>query len=260
DPDRRQILQRPLVLQNPDEKVVILRHDVDLNPNNSMSFAKLQSDMGIKGSYYFRAVPESWDEDIIRNICSLGHEIGYHYENMDTASSKFKVESSKLVSGSSKYDQLLYRAYQDFCEHLEKLRQLVPVTTICMHGSPRSKFDNKTIWDKYDYRGLGILGEPYFDVDFNKVFYLTDTGRRWDGWKVSVRDKVPQQIEWKQKGLVFRSSNEIIAAIEQDRFPGKAMITFHPQRWHNKTVPWIKECAFQSGKNLVKRALISWRK
>jgi hypothetical protein len=35
----------------------------------------------------------------------------------------------------------------------------------------------------------GIIGEPYFDVDFSKMLYLTDTGRRWDGGIVSVRDK-----------------------------------------------------------------------
>jgi|ERR1035437_5345325 hypothetical protein len=55
-----------------------------------------------------------------------------------------------------------------------------------MHGSPLSKYDSKDLWKKYNYRDYKIIGEPYFDVDFNKVFYLTDTGRRWDGEKVSV--------------------------------------------------------------------------
>ncbi len=35
---------------------------------------------------------------------------------------------------------------------------------------------------KNDYNLIGILGAPYFDVNFNEVFYLSDTGRRWDGW------------------------------------------------------------------------------
>jgi hypothetical protein len=81
-----------------------------------------------------------------------------------------------------------------------------------MHGSPRSKWDSRRIWDKYDYRKLGVIGEPYFDIDFNEVFYLTDTGRRWDGWKVSLRDKIPQQEQWKKQGLVFHSTSEIIQA------------------------------------------------
>ena len=65
-------------------KSIVLRHDVDLLPYNSLRFAKIQAELGVKGSYYFRSVPESWDEDIIKEIVALGHEVGYHYENMDT--------------------------------------------------------------------------------------------------------------------------------------------------------------------------------
>ena len=32
----------------------------------------------------------------------------------------------------------------------------------------------------HDYRDLGIIGEPNFDVDYTKVFYITDTGRKWN--------------------------------------------------------------------------------
>ena len=69
-------------------------------------------------------------------------------------------------------------AYGSFCRYMEQLRKLVPIATICMHGSPLSKWDSRAIWDKYDYQPLGITAEPYFDIDFNKTFYLTDTGRR----------------------------------------------------------------------------------
>ncbi len=49
----------------------------------------------------------------------------------------------------------------------------------------------------------GIIGEPYFDVDFSRVFYLTDTGRRWDGDAVSVRDKVKSEVTQKAFCLYF---------------------------------------------------------
>ena len=44
-------------------------------------------------------------------------------------------------------------------------------------------------------------------ADFNKVFYLTDTGRRWDGHKVSVRDKVNTSFTG-----TYHSSKQIIEA------------------------------------------------
>ena len=52
-------------------KQVVLRHDVDLLPENSLRFAKIQSGLGIKGTYFFRAVPESWDENIIKEIDTI---------------------------------------------------------------------------------------------------------------------------------------------------------------------------------------------
>ena len=51
----------------PKENVVILRHDVDLLPENSLRFAKIQADLEIKGTYYFRAVAESWNDNIIKD-------------------------------------------------------------------------------------------------------------------------------------------------------------------------------------------------
>ena len=47
-----------------------LRHDVDLLPGNSLRTAQLEAEMGMFGVYYFRAVPESWDEGIIREIAA----------------------------------------------------------------------------------------------------------------------------------------------------------------------------------------------
>ena len=61
-----------------------------------------------------------------------------------------------------------------------------------MHGSPLSKYDNKKIWEKYDYRDFGIIGDPSFDIDYDEVFYITDTGRAWNNSNVSIRDKVIQ--------------------------------------------------------------------
>ena len=44
---------------------VILRHDVDLKPQNSLKTALIENELGWKATYYFRAVTESWDDDII---------------------------------------------------------------------------------------------------------------------------------------------------------------------------------------------------
>jgi len=324
-------------------------------PENSLQTAKIEHSLGIRSTYFFRIIPETFKPEIIRQIADLGHEIGYHYEDLTLAadsvgSRQYAVGIEQKAEGSGQKSEvggqtgsqhvkhvethgrastnnndrasynnngrastnnrryaihrvsntfhrvinainralktikpknnksgtdapglsgscrrtrgergkevLTPRAYQLFKTHLEQLRQYVPVKTICMHGSPKSRYDSKDIWKEYDYREQGIIGEPYFDIDFNEVFYLTDTGRRWDGWKVILRDKVPQQETWKKAGLVFQSTKDIIQAAEQNNLPNKIMITTHPQRWTDRPWPWMKELVWQGVKNVVKGILV----
>jgi len=218
-------------------KTIILRHDVDLRPENSLKTAKIEHEFGIKASYYFRAVPESWNESIIKEIASIGHEIGYHYESLTTCGGDIDA------------------AYDEFCLNLNKLRCLLSESrmTICMHGSPKSPYDSRDIWRKYTYKNLGVVGEPYFDIDFSKVFYLTDTGRRWDGFNVSVRDRIPvHQDRWTKEGLVFHTTKDIIYAAQDGKLPEIIMVTTHPQRWSDNFVDWGKELLLQNIKNTVK--------
>ncbi|MBN8547162.1 MAG: hypothetical protein J0L60_13605 [Ignavibacteria bacterium] len=221
-------------------RIVLLRHDVDLRPENSLATAKLEYSLGIKGTYYFRIIPQTLNADIIKEIAGLGHEIGYHYEDMDL------VHSDNL-------DKHIDLAFESFEKNLDILRKIVPIDTICMHGSPRAKYDNKIIWTKYNYRDLGIIGEPYFDLDFNEFLYLTDTGRRWNGDKVSVRDKVNSKYKFDLK-----TTHDVINAIPQ--FPDKIMITIHPQRWDGRFVPWLQELVLQNVKNVVKWGLVKVKK
>jgi len=337
-------------------KVIILRHDVDKLPQNALRFAQIEHEMGIKGTYYFRIVPQSFDEKIIKKIAELGHEIGYHYEDLDLVVKRYKKQdtrnklkvksspcemrsnfASKIISqgkkskvksknqqqatstpvkyapsshftGQAQYpvpstqhpaptvkyapvsqftwqastqkEDLYDLAIESFQKNLEKFRELYPVKTICMHGSPMGRYDNRYLWKKYDYRDFGIIGEPYFDIDFAEVLYLTDTGRRWNGEKVSIWDKEINHKEHKPayakasagKGdtevakeslsskYSFKTTFDIIRAAEKGELPDRIMMTFHPQRWSDKPLPWIRELIMQNLKNVVKRTLISIRK
>ena len=146
-----------------DKRYVILRHDVDKRAWCSLKTAQAEQQLGANASYYFRVVKESNQPDIINKIKDLGHEIGYHYEDMS------------LCDGDS------VQAKEHFARWLQYFRQYYAVKTICMHGAPQSGWDSKDLWKICNYREFGIIGEPYFDTDFTDIFYLTDTGRRWDG-------------------------------------------------------------------------------
>lgn len=225
-----------------------LRHDVDLLPKNSLRTAQVESELGLKAIYYFRMVSESYDENIIKQISSLGHDIGYHYESLTTCNGNID------------------EAYDDFCSNLSQLRKIAQINSICMHGSPRSQWDSKDIWKKYNYRELDIDYEPYIDTDFESTLYLTDTGRRWDGYRVSVRDKIPGfQEKWDSMGLSFHTTDDIIAQLESTESPLvksniSLLITTHPQRWNDFGIKYIKEAIIQNVKNVIKAYMIGKNK
>jgi hypothetical protein len=122
-----------------------------------------------------------------------------------------------------------------------------------MHGNSLSRYDNRKLWDHYNYREYGIIGEPYFDLDFNKVLYLTDTAQRWDGSNISVRDHVKTGFKYS-----FRTTFDIINQIE--KLPDKIMITVHPDRWTDNLFEWYRIQSVVALKNLIKKNILKRRK
>jgi hypothetical protein len=228
-------------IDNPKKQSIALRHDVDRRPQNAMKIGELEAEAKITATYYFRSIPSVFKPEIIRRISDLGHEIGYHYENLSYIGGMHKDVSR---------ERLFKMAIEDFDKNLEQFRKIAPIKTICMHGSPLSKYDNRELWKVYDYRDYGIVGEPYFDIDFNEVLYLTDTGRAWNTSGGNVRDKVQSEFNYN-----FKSTHDIIRALENDELPDKIMLNVHPQRWADNPVAWTWELVSQKVKNVGKWGL-----
>lgn len=272
-------------LRNSLSNGIILRHDVDKLPQNSLAFAEFQHELGIKGTYYFRSVTQSWNKEIIKSISSLGHEIGYHYEDLNLIKNIRKADGKRLRSTDPKSEKMLAEvAIESFSKNLDKLRTIVPVNTICMHGSPLSSIDNTLLWKYYNYKDYEIIGEPYFDINFENILYLTDTGRKWNGSSYSIRDKASGNNKNKlsdfenwavkpipgslfnmtdksselQKHYDFNATKKITKSIINDQFPQTIMMTFHPQRWTDNILFWFKELLSQNLKNRAKYIIIKY--
>lgn len=215
------------------DKFVILRHDVEKHYHNALKFAEIQHEMGIRGSYFFR-MSDHYDEDVIRKIAGLGHETGYHYDDLSKCNGDFK------------------KALIRFENNLKKLRNITEIKTISMDGSPWSTYDNRMLWEKYDYSDFDIIGEPYFDIDYKEVLYLTDTGRRWNGSNIIVRDKIKDGIINED----IKHTKDIINLAAGGVLPEKILITFHPQRWSDNSFMWLRELIWQNLKNQVKWVLV----
>lgn len=212
----------------PAGKVVVLRHDVDEQPQNALKMATVEKEFGITATYYFRRVSKSDHPGIIRMIAGMGHEIGYHYEDLSSS------------------DGNMDEAIASFSRNLAYFREYYPVKTVCMHGSSSSRFDNRTIWNRVSMDDFGIIGEPYLSFDFSRVYYLTDTGYAWDGGKYAFRDMVDSPFS-----ISFHYSDEIIFAVRAGRFPLQSMILAHTL-WTDNPFLWSYLHLRESVRNRVK--------
>lgn len=223
-------------VKRPKDKVVVLRHDVDRGAINATWMAAIEKSLQIQGSYYFRVVPESNDKQVIEKVASMNHEIGYHYEDLGMAKGNYE------------------KAYENYLKNLAYFRNYYPVTTICMHGSPENKIDNRDIWKKYEYKRDGIIAEPYFDVNYDEVFYITDTGRAWNKKSVIVRDKVESKIN-----IPIKSIDHMMRLAKDNKLPDKLIISTHPHRWCDFGFSWFNELVMQNIKNQVKSLIVRFR-
>lgn len=211
-------------------KAVILRHDIDKNPANALLISRIEKDRNVKATYYFKNIKNDSEASIIQEIVKNGHSIGYHYRELALCQGNYQ------------------KAIELFEYNLSELKKIYPVKSICMDGNPLSRYDNRDLWRKYNYRDFGIIAEPYLDIDYKDVLYLTDSARRWDGQDYIVRDKVVSGYQFR-----FKSTFDIINAFHENKLPGLVMINTHPERWNDNIFRWFEEYAGQNLKNLIKK-------
>ena len=221
-------------LSNPKpDSYCMIRHDVDRRPKNALEMAKLENEIGVYATYYFRAKPSSLNFDIMREIEGLGHETGYHYECL-----------------SDNHGDM-HLALKDFENNLKKFRNVVPIRTISMHGAPLSPLDNRDIWRVPKNHDLlldkfGILGEVYLDIDYGDTVYINDTGRNWFSSKSNLRDRVISNLS-----LDFKNGEELYHYLVSNPHP-RVVFQVHPERWTDKMTGYYRSVLFDTMVNVCK--------
>ena len=216
-------------------KTAVLRHDVDRKPGNALRMAMLEQSLGIKSTYYFRMNKSVFKRDMIKTIAGMGHEIGYHYEALDKARGNYE------------------KAIRIFEQDLSKLRKVAEVKTICMHGNPLTKWDNRDLWSKYDFKNFGLVGEAY--LSFGSITYLSDTGRTWSS-KYKVKDRLPSACNDNEVDTVIVNSTDDCINLIKRSEPNAVYLLVHPERWSDNMVDWPAYFILDTGVNLAKRIRI----
>lgn len=220
------------------EKLIILRHDIDVKIDRALRMAYIENLHGIRSTYYFRMTDEVFKPEIIKKIEELGHDIGYHYEVMDKA----KGDTNK--------------AMEIFKNELKDLRKICPIDTICMHGNSRTPWNNRQLWDFYDIQDFGIIGEAYLSIDFSDILYISDTGRNW-GNRYKVKDNAGGMFG-KEILSKLRNTDDVIELINEMKV-NKIYLLSHP-RWTENFNEWSIEFVSTNIKNIAKLGVIAYEK
>ena len=212
-------------------RTFIARHDVDRRPERALAMAELEASLGISASYYFRIVPAAFDPEIICRIFELGHEIGYHYEdwNLGACDKDLAIESYRV--------------------NLDRLRKLVPIETIAMHGSPLAKESNFAIWDHYDFTKDGVK-DAVKSADFSEYAFFTDTGRTFGVTGANLRDFVDSKVEFPS----IKTSCDLVEFLDRGEHD-KVYFSAHPERWTGHRTSWVSQYLRDKLANSVKRTM-----
>ena len=223
-------------LKNNPKNGILLRHDVDRKAHNSLKMAKLEYEYSFATTYNFRITKGSFKPDIIRKISDLGHEIGYHYEDLSMANGDMR------------------KAENLFKKNLKKLRKYGKVESITMHGRPFSTIDNRDMWKELNLSDYELIGEAFLSIDYEDIFYFTDTGRSWLENSSNIRDHVDHKFY--HSGI--KSTDHLIEFISSNRY-NKIAIVAHPERWGINFNDWLiqsfKDKAINLIKNIIKKIL-----
>lgn len=193
---------------------IILRHDVDRCPLHASEFARLEQQLGVRSTYYFRANGSGeFPAAAIATIAKLGHEVGYHYEDLS------------FCKGNR--DAAIAR----FSRNLETLRKLAPCVTVSMHGAPLSKHDNQDLLRGEDLQHAMLVGDAVTSIEPFAPYYLTDTGGRWLADAANLRDRVGQAWPAHALPVSLSAFRQFLAESEHPLY-----VSTHPERW-TKSLP-----------------------
>ena len=110
------------------EPVIVLRHDVDQHPRTALRMARIECDLGLRSTYYFRW--RTADGRVIARLQEWGFEVGLHYETLTRAA----------LRGATDYRDpaLLARCREELAREVRAFADLHgELRSVCPHGDSR---------------------------------------------------------------------------------------------------------------------------
>jgi len=190
------------------EKVLILRHDVDLDPEGAYNFFKIENDLGATSTFYFRWLTEK--PNIIKKIHNLGFEVSLHFETLANYARKNKLFKQEQIN-----DDIIKECRNILSEEILSFeKKYFKISTICSHGDIRNRIlqtPNHVLTSKDFLKQHKILFETY-DKNIISLFdaYISDSS-------------IYSNFEWKHYGSPYTAISNNLQTI--------CLLT-HPIHWN----------------------------
>lgn len=213
-----------------DKPFLVLKHDIECDVPKAFKMAVIENKYGHCGSYYAHAylLDDSNNVELLRKMQTMGHEISYHYDVMD--SNKGNIE----------------QAIEEFKKNLSRFESLgFHIETVCQHGNPvverigytsnRDFFRSESVRQLFpDIADIMVNYKEQYNTDYQ---YYSDAGRKFRFIYDPINNDI---INSDDKNITYESLDGLLLAL-----PSKAIISTHPHRWASSKVLYLlKEKSF----------------
>jgi len=216
------------------ERWVILRHDIDTDPDYALVWLTLERKYGFTASYYFRQCTAN--VKLMQHIEQSGSEASYHFEELATIVRRRgqwdgPVTESLIAEARCEFEQ-------NFCALRANTK--LPLLSVASHGdfvNRRLGVTNSVILDCVETRQrLGIIAEAY-DVEIVDLFdarisdIMGNERWRWSNMASNSGKEGPSSEE-------FRSPDPV-KLIEHGAMA--LQILTHPRHWRANIASNLRE-------------------
>lgn len=191
-------------IKNLPDKYLILRHDIEHYPDRALELAKIESELGVKSTFFVRVHAKKYNifsypaYNNLMQIKDMGHEMGLHAEPVDF----HKINRENIGS--------------IFRKEIEVLNLVLESEILGV--SPHVNWDeynNQDFFDENNVSDFGLKYWAYQDNFFKENFYISDG----------------QATYWKNydNGVLLKEKDCICKVI--DRGIKNLYCLIHPMRW-----------------------------
>ncbi len=220
------------------EKVLILRHDVDSVTDNTKKMFQIECEKKVSSTYYFRW--ETFDKELIHSINQNKFEVGLHYETL----AQYCIKNNILNVNKEQIDECRKILRQEIIDFDKKAD--IKVKTVANHGHPYNvdlKVSNNILLEDIDYSYFGIELEAYdkklyekyiithimdnnimsnygFSYKFNPIEAIKKGDKvivflaHPEHWRYSLNDRVKMYLNFKRGNYVKSTDRKFVRILK----------------------------------------------